>query len=176
MVFLSFRRSAQAENPSLPPALNMADIDEMIPAEAASPIHLTMGFSCEISGQSLFVLKPQHQSLHRREVSRSESHSHDEAVADIYPHQCQRASRMLSAVNDEYSCEQHPCREADGGYQRGFAYILFNHISHKSRRHSKEEYSKAECPLNACFPEAYMIRDLLGKHRPAVYRTDTAVQ
>ena len=83
---------------------------------------------------------------------------------------------MPAAVIDKESCSGHTCRETDRGDQGRFVNIFLHHISQECRRHTQEEDCETERPLRRTFGEADVICDLLTENRPAVHRTDTAME
>jgi len=126
--------------------------------------------------QTFSVLKPKHQRLYGREVTGSETDTHDKAVAYIDADERQCAVLVLSAVVDEKSRPRHACRKTDRRDQRGLMDILFHHVPQECRRHTEEKDGKAERPLRSALGEADVISNLLTEDRPTVNRTDAAVQ
>lgn len=126
--------------------------------------------------KTFLILKPEHQCLYRGQISCSESHAHDKAVADINADQRQRAAGIVSSIIDEETCARHTEGERDRGDQGRLMNVLLHHIAQKRRGHAEEENGETERPLCGCLGKAYVVSDLLTEDRPAVHRTDTEVQ
>ena len=126
--------------------------------------------------QPLLVLEPEHERLDRRKVARPQPHAHDEAVADVDADERDNAVRMMPAVPDEAARSRHAEREADRRNQRGLVDVLLHDVPQERRRHTEEENGEAERPFRRALGEANVVRYLLRENRPAVHRTDAAMQ
>lgn len=83
---------------------------------------------------------------------------------------------MGTAIPDEEAGTCHTRCEADSCNQGRTVDILLHYVAQKSGGHAEEEDSEAEGPFCCALGKTDIVGDLLAENRPAVYRTDTAVE
>ncbi len=127
-------------------------------------------------GKTFLILEPEHESLYRGKIARSEADTHDKAIADINAYQRKHAAGMGASIIDEESRAGHTKGKSDRSDQGRLMYVLLHHIAQKCCGHAEEKDGEAERPLRSCLGKAYIVSDLLTENRPAVHRTDTEVQ
>ena len=118
----------------------------------------------DAGGETLIVGEPQHQVLHRRQITDAESDAHDHAIEDEHAGEPSR--------RDADSGAGESADEADRRDQGRFLDVLFDEGSKEGGRHAKEEDGKREAPFDDAWRHVHLIGDQLFEHAPAVYGAD----